>query len=392
MSYYILPKINYIIDILPKDSSNNICEVYSSHSLLKYYNNLINDVNNFVTPQHVNHSNLFTSNLTHNILKLDHSSKLLEKFNDIIKTISPYEYIFSKIPHTKYSVSKLKPESIIFYDFLEIIVNLDIFKEYKDSSIKTLFITKNNKDIIESFEIIRENDNNEIVYFDKITDEYIKFISNDSFDFIFFESNISNSLNEYIISLLENVMVILKNLNNGGNCVIKISYIFDKPIIDILFYLSSIFEKVYIFKPNTSNITTFEKYIICKNFQKTEDVAKIMKMNYYRIIVFLKKLENKNILSIINIDIPYYFIIKINDINNIIGQQQLEALDLAIHLFKNKNVDDKIELIRKTNIQKAILWCEKFKIPHNKFFEKTNIFLPVYKEEDLSAILEDNII
>ena len=72
--------------------------------------------------------------------------------------------------------------------------------------------------------------------------------------------------------------------------------------------------------------------------------------------------------------------IKINDINNIIGQQQLESLDLIMNTLKNKNKDDKIELIQKSNIQKSVAWCEKYKIPCNKFFEKTNIFLPIIKE------------
>ena len=134
------------------------------------------------------------------------------------------------------------------------------------------------------------------------------------------------------------------------------------------------------YKPNTSNITTFEKYIICKEFNANEITFKFLKINYYRIIVFLKKIQDKNILSLINSNISYYFTTKINDINNIIGQQQLEALNLIINTFKNKNKEDKIELIQKSNIQKCVAWCEKYKIPCNKFFDKTNIFLPIIKE------------
>jgi hypothetical protein len=66
--------------------------------------------------------------------------------------------------------------------------------------------------------------------------------------------------------------------------------------------------------------------------------------------------------------------------NIIIGQQQLESLDLVINIFKNNNKEEKIELIKKTNIQKSVSWCEKYKIPCNKFSEKTNIFLPINKE------------
>ena len=79
--------------------------------------------------------------------------------------------------------------------------------------------------------------------------------------------------------------------------------------------------------------------------------------------------------------LPYYFINKIDDINIIIGQQQLECMDQIIHMFKNNNQKERIELMRKANIQKSVNWCEKFKIPCNKFVEKTNIFLPILKED-----------
>ena len=147
-----------------------------------------------------------------------------------------------------------------------------------------------------------------------------------------------------------------------------------------MYILSSLYEKVYILKPNTSNITSFDKYIVCKNFQKSESKHLYYKCNYYRLIVFLKKLENKNIDSILEFDIPNFFLMKIDDMNIIMGQQQIESLDMIINIIKNKNREDKIETIKKTSIQKAVSWCEKYKIPHNKFSDKTNIFLPINKE------------
>ena len=148
----------------------------------------------------------------------------------------------------------------------------------------------------------------------------------------------------------------------------------------ILYILSSLYEKVYVLKPNTSNITSFDKYIVCKNFQKSESKHLYYKCNYYRLIVFLKKLENKNIDSILDFDIPNFFLMKMNDMNIIIGQQQLESLDMVINILKNKNKEDKIETIKKSNIQKSVVWCEKYKIPCNRFSEKINIFLPINKE------------
>ena len=51
--------------------------------------------------------------------------------------------------------------------------------------------------------------------------------------------------------------------------------------------------------------------------------------------------------------------------------------------------------IKKSNIQKSVSWCEKLKIPYNRFSEKTNIFLPIIKEnkdydKEADKIIEDN--
>ena len=53
--------------------------------------------------------------------------------------------------------------------------------------------------------------------------------------------------------------------------------------------------------------------------------------------------------------------------------------------------------MKKCNIQKSVSWCEKLKIPCNKFSEKTNIFLPIIKdnkalEEDIEEIGEENVV
>ena len=192
--------------------------------------------------------------------------------------------------------------------------------------------------------------------------------------------------------LIEFVMTILRYQANGGTSIIKIDSIFHKPIVDLIYLLSSLFEKVYIIKPNTNNITTFEKYIVCKNYNIICDTKlEIHKSNYYKLQGFIKNLNNKNIVSIIDYELPCYFVNKIDDINIIIGQQQLESLDQIINIIKNKNKEEKIETIKKSNIQKSVSWCEKLKIPYNRFSEKTNIFLPIIKEnKELDKTVEND--
>ena len=114
-------------------------------------------------------------------------------------------------------------------------------------------------------------------------------------------------------------MIILKNQNSNGNCLLKINHLFYKPIIDLVYILNSIYKKVYIIKPSTSNNITHEKYILFTQF-----IDNNIDEMYNTFQQFLEKYtENKNIISIIDFEIPLYFTNKINDINILFGQQQL---------------------------------------------------------------------
>ena len=358
MSYYMLPKNNNIINVNPIDSHDNLLKPYISHSLYHYYNQTRNEIEKICLGENDTSNNCF---------------------DELIKIVNPYEYIFSKVPGSNFSVSKLKLKSNVFYDFLEISTTINIFESFKNQILKTLHFTPNYNDTIECFEMLRENFNDEIIYYDEINEDNMNSIKDNKFNFLFVETDSSN-FNNYMTKLIECLMLIFKNQEAGGTCVIKLNHIFHKPVVDILYILSSLYEKVYILKPNTSNITSFDKYIVCKNFQKCVSKTLYYKCNYYRLIVFLKKLETKNIVSILDFDIPNYFLMKMDDMNIIIGQQQIESLDIVINILKNKNREDKIETIKKSNIQKSVAWCEKYKIPCNRFLEKINIFLPINKE------------
>jgi hypothetical protein len=297
-------------------------------------------------------------------------------FDYVSKIINPYEFIFSKVPGSKFSVSKLKPNSNIFYDLLEISSNLSIFDLFKTSCpIHFLHISPNYTDSIECFEMFRDNYPDNHLYAEHFDIDNNQF-NEIKFDVLFYET----SSYDYFVSLVKILIIIFRNQKTDGTCIIKISDIFHKPVIDVLYLLSSLYEKVYITKPNTNNVITFDRYIVCKNFLQYEQSNNYLKVNYLKLIIFLKKLEDKHIVSLFDFDIPYYFKNKIDDMNIIIGQQQIEALDQIITIYKNKNKDDKIECIKKCNIQKSVSWCEKYKIPCNKFADKINIFLPIGSE------------
>jgi hypothetical protein len=355
MSYYILPKNINIVNVNPIVSLDK-CNPYLSHSFLNYYLEIKKQI-----------IEMFT-------IDIDLSDNT---FDEAIRIINPYEFIFSKVPGSKFSVSKLKPNTNLFYDLFEILNNFALFDNYKNTPIKSLHISPNYDDSVDCYEMLREGFEDTILKLDSINID--NNFSEMNFEYIFYETNTSNE-KEYFISLVKIIIVILRNQNFEGNAIIKIKGILHKPVLDFLYLLTSLYDKVYIAKPHTNNITCLDRYIVCKSFQYNESSRSYLKLNIIKLIVLIKKLDDNNIIDILGYDVPYYFKNKIDDLNIIIGQQQIEALDQIIAIFKNKNKNDKIESIKKSNIQKSVSWCEKYKIPCNKFTEKTNIFLPIINE------------
>ena len=361
MSYYILPKkcINIIIN--PSFTDEDLIP-YISHSLIHYLNDITQQLR---------------------IIKME----ILYDFKlDFLNTIvNHYEFIYSKVPDTKLSVSKLKPFSNTFYIFMELnsIFNILNHFDINNNNISIMNYGVNSNSIVEYINIFRENNNdiflqntlnlNNIQKNRKMKKDNI--ISASAIDFLFYELEDEeyNDNNKYINGLLCIISNLLYYQSENGISIIKISNIFYKPVIDILYLLSSIYEKVYIIKPNVTNIINNDRYIVCKNFILNFQRAGIYNNYISRIDHILMK-ENVRISSLFEEPISYFLLNKIEESNLIIGHQQLEYIDQIISLYKNKNKEDKIEIMKKNNIQKCISWCEKFKIPYNKFTDKVNIF------------------
>jgi hypothetical protein len=199
-------------------------------------------------------------------------------------------------------------------------------------------------------------------------------------DFMYIElpDKIYLDTNKYILGLLKAVLYMLTYQSAQGNIMIRLSHIYYKPVIDILYIISGLYNKVYIIKPSTSNNMNGDRYLVCKTF--TNNLRKVSsyleKIDKIYTICYRERNEI-NIQSIVKNEINMYFLNKIEECNIIIGQQQIDVYDQMINLIKNKNKQDKIESIQKHNIQKCMHWCEKYKLPYNKFADRANIFLPI---------------
>lgn len=166
-------------------------------------------------------------------------------------------------------------------------------------------------------------------------------------------------------------------MNKNGSVIIKLNEITHKATIDVIFILNNLFDKICLMKPLLTNILTNENYIICKNFIGSPASIYIPVLEQCVLKIIRGEMQKPKIISILKNNVSVIFLTKIEEYNAIFGQQLLESKDQLISIINNKNKYDKIDALKRTNIQKGIAWCEKYSIPHNKFSEKINIFLNV---------------
>lgn len=91
-------------------------------------------------------------------------------------------------------------------------------------------------------------------------------------------------------------------------------------------------------------------------------------------------------------DHDYYFLNKIEEINIIMGQKQLENIITTLNIIGSRNNHDKIDSLKKTNIQKCITWCEKYDISCIKLLSSSNIFLSGIYDDNTSSTITANTI
>jgi hypothetical protein len=359
MNYYILPKNNFNITINPHISDGDIVP-YVSYSLIHYLNNIYRQ-----------------------LLLLEDENKEIN-IDYINKIVNPFEFIHTNVPGSVSSVSKVKPEANIFFELMEIcqICNMSTLLSHLNKKLVIYHITPNYPSTNYLINMLREDCDdiviNENFDYNTLREKYLCKSLPTKVDLFLFELNDSEYTNvqNYLKNIVLILFIVVKCQNNGGTCIIKIDNTFYKLIVDMLFIFSCVYEKVYIIKPSICKITKGERYVVCKNMNSQMLLQnKLLTKLEENIDKLLLNNENSVVHSLVENQISYHFLNKIEESNVVIGQQQLESYDLVINIFKNKNKEDKIEALKRNHIQKCVQWCEKNQIPHNKFTDKINIFL-----------------
>lgn len=389
MSHFLLPSIPYNNNLTDAICSTycdiDMEEISINKTLCKYLNNV----------------------------KAEIDSRQIE-WDKYKKYTNPYEFIHSIIPNSKQAVCRLKPLSRSFYKMVEI-CNLLFLLDYLPDKCSTFHLAEGPGGFIEAMQSMRANRDDlyygmtliddsdqsipgwkkskafltknpnviiekgidgtgDLMSADNLRDCFTRY--NGSMDLITadggFDFSVDFNHQEKVSGKLVfcQIAFAIAMQKKNGNFIIKFFDTFTQMSLDLLFILSNVYDQVYFVKPNTSRYANSEKYIVCKGF-RLENSEELVKRLHSVFKTFPVEGNMKRILSI---DIPYIFTSRVEEYNAIFGQQQIESITSTLNLIDN-NKYDRLDTMKKTNIQKCVNWCQKYKLPYNKVITSNNIFL-----------------
>ena len=337
-----------------------------------------------------------------------------QEWDQYKKYTNPYEYIHSNLPNRRKSVSKYKPLSRSFFKMIEVVETFKLIPISKtEQPINTFHLAEGPGGFIEAIarirnmptdtyigmtiqtsgpnedvpawkkstrflretpQVIIENGSDgsgDILRIENFVHCYHKYAS--SMDFITgdggfdFSTDFNNQEVHIGRLLFAQIAYALVLQRKGGSFVLKVFDIFMSHTVDLIYLLSSMYEKVYVTKPLTSRFANSEKYIVCQNF--LPDSSTPFYPVLYSTFCYMNALPNNQfIVRYLSCDIPLHFISRVEECNASIGQQQIETIHQTISLINMYKNRERIDQLVRTNVQKCIEWCTHHHIDYYRDF------------------------
>lgn len=341
-----------------------------------------------------------------------------QEWDTIKRYTNPCEYIHTLIPSKKKSIAKKKPLSRSYFKMIEILRFFNLL-DINDVKITTFHLAEGPGGFIEAMVNVRNNTNDKYIGMSILDDKNDPNIPGWKKSKSFLQENTNvmidhgidgtgdilhlenfkycketygnkmylvtgdggfdfsvdfNNQEHYILKLLfGQVCYALVMQKRGGHFILKLFDCFLHHTLDILAILSSLYEKVYITKPQTSRYANSEKYIVCKNYIGPN--CNIIYSYLYKALETVISNE-KPVLRLLNIPLTLLFTTKIEEYNAILGQQQIENIHYTLNLIDTNNKEEKYNTLLKNNVKKCIDWCIKFNVPYNNItLNVNNVFL-----------------
>jgi len=174
-------------------------------------------------------------------------------------------------------------------------------------------------------------------------------------------------------------IIALHVLKEKGCFVCKLFDLFSVSMVQILYIISLCFEKVFIYKPETSRPANSEKYLVCLYYKN--NLSKLSKKNLLNIIEkwqnISSSLDKDTSIIFENIKVDNNFILKLNEYNEKYMDIQMFYLNNTIELAQSKIEKENYYKIIQKQVNNAIEWCNKYNVEINKnsIYYKKNIIV-----------------
>jgi len=152
----------------------------------------------------------------------------------------------------------------------------------------------------------------------------------------------------------------------GGAFVLKMFDCFSEASMDLLYLLSSFYEKVYITKPQTSRYANSERYIVCLKFHFDGNAAfyPYLLSTFEKMSFAVCNKDARQVQRFFAMGLPLYYLNRLEESNIVIGMNQIENIYATITLMENKtSKKNRMEHLVKVNVAKCVHWCIQHGVP-----------------------------
>lgn len=316
--------------------------------------------------------------------------EIREKINgtqkeELQKIINVYMWLHTPTPSKNKPVCKLNILSTSFFDYIEMIYTMHLNSLFDiNIPLHSFHFARNNIGCIESLQKIRNHcktdvyillggdegsmsNNTNNIYSEQLREEEVVYYwercyhnYGGTMDMITADSTVDfYSGKKGVISGMMQICLAIVMQKKKGIFIMKVEDSFNMAFLDSVCFLSFFYEKTFFIQPSTVDPTSSYKYIVCKGFLHDNIREFYTEIQQIWFITFSYVTNPKRLFSI---NIPALFIGKLEEINSIMGQPQLEQLSYAISTISNRNRQDRIHYLVKQNIQKCIEWCMKYHV------------------------------
>ena len=345
--------------------------------------------------------------------KLAHKERDWDVFK---KYTNPYEYIHTIVPNRRYSVSSYKALSRSYFKMVEMIRGFALLPKrtfLNNAPIRTFHLAEGPGGFIEAVCLYRSNPEDQYVGMTILEDEkddnvpawrksepflrqnpnvaievgadktgnLLRIANFDhcvakyggSIDFITADGgfDFSEDFNHQELTIVQllwgQVAYALVLQKPGGHFVLKMFDSFFQATVDILYLLSAFYEEVHVVKLRTSRVGNSEKYVVCKRFRNQSKQTPFLPFIRTAFLKCIESNPDHYCARVLNTELSRVFLIKLEEINAVFGQQQIENIHFTLSLIDKSGKHERVEKIIAQNVQKCIQWCIEHGIYYNVY-------------------------